>query len=201
MSAKILVLIVVILVTATGIVAIYQDKPASVPNSMAAAITQPSATSTSTNPVGFSFNPLDEPRTLPEVRFKDANGYALTLDKFRGKVVLLNIWATWCVPCRLEMPALDRLQKKLGGRDFQVVAVSIDVGIPEIVEFFDELNLEHLQIYADTDIRLPMDLEAFGIPATLLIDRTGREIGRIIGPVEWDSDEVIAKILHYVNVS
>ena len=150
-------------------------------------------------PQGFSFNPLDEPRTLPEARFTDGEGRAMTLADFRGRVVLLNVWATWCVPCRAEMPTLDRLQARMGSSEFQVVALSIDTQVEVVEAFFGELGLMALGIYSDKSVRTPMDLNIVGIPATLLIDRQGKEIGRVIGPAEWDSDEVMAAIRYYLD--
>lgn len=148
----------------------------------------------------FSFNTYDEPRPLPVVSFTDGDWRDLTLEAFRGKVVLLNIWATWCGPCREEMPTLDRLQATLGGPDFEVVALSIDQeGIFAVKTFYEELGLENLGIYVDDSMRAPSLLGVIGIPATLLIDRQGREIGRKLGPAEWDSEEVVEKIRPYIG--
>jgi thiol-disulfide isomerase/thioredoxin len=153
------------------------------------------------NSSGFKFSTYDEPRPLPRVDFTDGAWRELTLETFLGKVVLLNIWATWCVPCREEMPTLDRLQAKLGGSDFHVVALSIDLeGIFAVKDFYEELNLKSLEIYADDRMSAPSSLGVIGIPATLLIDREGREIGRMLGPAEWDSDDVIAEIRRYLDV-
>lgn len=148
---------------------------------------------------GFSFNTHETPRKLPEVSFTDGEGRAMTLSDFKGKVILLNIWATWCGPCRQEMPTLDSLEAKLGGPDFEVVALSIDQGgIPVVKEFYEELGLENLGIYVDDRMRAPPQLGVVGIPGTLLIDRQGREIGRKLGPEEWDSEEVLAEIRRYL---
>lgn len=132
------------------------------------------------------------PRALPQVRFRDADGRVTSLADFRGKVVLLNIWATWCVPCRVEMPTLDRLQAELGGEKFEVLALSIDrAGLEKVRDFYDDIGLRHLSIYIDSSAKATRQLRAFGLPTTLLIDREGREIGRLIGPSEWDSPEMI----------
>lgn len=148
---------------------------------------------------GFRLNTHETPRELPEVSFTDGEGRAMTLSDFKGKVILLNIWATWCGPCRQEMPTLDSLEAKLGGPDFEVVALSIDQGgIPVVKEFYEELGLENLGIYVDDRMRAPPQLGVVGIPGTLLIDRQGREIGRKLGPEEWDSEEVIATIRRYL---
>ena len=142
---------------------------------------------------GFSFPLLEKPRPLPELRFVDGEGRALTIADFRGRLVLLNIWATWCVPCRREMPTLDRLQAKLGGPDFEVLALSIDrQGLAVVKAFYEELGLEALRVYVDASTNTTSDLGIVGIPTTLLVDRKGDEIGRLVGPYEWDSPEMIS---------
>jgi thiol-disulfide isomerase/thioredoxin len=131
-----------------------------------------------------------EPEALPEVRFQDANGAEKALADWRGKVVLVNLWATWCAPCRKEMPALDRLQKELGSPNFEVVAISVDrTGLAGARKFLDETNVQNLALYADPTTRLSSALKAVGLPITLLLDAEGREIGRLVGPAEWDSED------------
>jgi thiol-disulfide isomerase/thioredoxin len=131
-----------------------------------------------------------EPETLPEVRFQDANGAEKSLADWRGKVVLVNLWATWCAPCRKEMPALDRLQKELGSPKFEVVAISVDrTGLAGARKFLDETKVENLALYADPTTRLSSLLKAVGLPITVLLDTEGREIGRLVGPAEWDSED------------
>jgi len=123
---------------------------------------------------------------------------AAKLANFHGKVVLLNLWATWCGPCREEMPTLDRLQAKLGGPDFEVVALSIDQeGVAVVKDFYEELGLKALSIFVDESMTAPVALKALGVPTTLLISREGQEIGRHTGPAEWDSPEVKALIGWY----
>jgi thiol-disulfide isomerase/thioredoxin len=130
------------------------------------------------------------PEALPEVTFLDGTGQERTLKDWRGKVVLLNLWATWCAPCRKEMPSLERLNKELGSDKFEVVAVSADKsGIDGARKFLDQLKIERLGIFADPTIRIHSALKAIGMPATILIDAEGREIGRLVGPAEWDSAE------------
>ncbi|MFC4350874.1 TlpA family protein disulfide reductase [Fodinicurvata halophila] len=137
----------------------------------------------------------DTPQTVPEIRFKNDDGRLLSLADFRGKVVLLNIWATWCGPCREEMPTLDRLQAELGGPDFQVVALSIDrAGLGVVSEFYDEIRIAHLHKYIDESGQASQQLNAVGLPTTLLLDREGREIARHVGPAEWDTPEMVAFI-------
>lgn len=143
--------------------------------------------------VEFSFTLLDEPRALPELQFVDGEGRALTLASFRGKVVLLNIWATWCLPCRREMPTLDRLQAQLGGPDFEILALSIDrQGLSAVAAFYEELGLGALGMYVDSSSKASQSLAVVGIPTTLLVDRSGDEIGRLVGPYDWDDPEMIS---------
>lgn len=130
-----------------------------------------------------------EPEVLPEIKFQDADGRERSLTDWRGKVVLLNLWATWCLPCRKEMPALDRLQASLGSDQFQVVAISVDrTGLAGAKKFLEETKTPNLAVYADPTARLASSLRAAGLPATLLIDKEGREIGRLLGPAEWDGE-------------
>jgi thiol-disulfide isomerase/thioredoxin len=136
-----------------------------------------------------------KPLELPAVTFVDAQGDMKSLSDWHGKVVLLNIWATWCVPCREEMPTLDRLQSALGGKDFDVVAVNIDRGQSDKPKsFLAETGATHLQFYTDPSGKLFNTLKAVGMPTTLLLDRDGREIGRLVGPAYWDSSESLALI-------
>ena len=144
---------------------------------------------------GFVFRAHEAPRPVATLGFEDADGRPRTLAGFRDRVVLLNVWATWCVPCREEMPALDRLQQKLGGPDFEVVALSIDAGGAEAVKrFYGETGVRALAVYVDPASRSIGSLGLVGIPATLLIDRSGREIGRRTGPAEWDGLEALRMI-------
>ena len=140
------------------------------------------------------------PKAIPELRFVDGAGRALSLADFRGKVVVLNIWATWCAPCREEMPALDRLQAQLGGERFQVVALSVDQqGVPIARKFFSEVGIKTLPLYVDPSAKAAFTLDAAGLPATLLVDRAGREIGRHLGAVKWDSPEVLARLRRAIS--
>ena len=137
----------------------------------------------------------DAPRALPDVAFEDGEGRKRALSQFRGKALLLNVWATWCAPCREEMPALDRLQLKLGGPSFEVLALSIDTGGTAAVKaFYDEVGVRSLALYADPTMRATAALGAMGVPTTLLIDAQGRELGRHTGPARWDDPEVMRKI-------
>jgi thiol-disulfide isomerase/thioredoxin len=131
-------------------------------------------------------------RPVPALEFKDGEGRPLTLEDFHGKVVLLNIWATWCGPCREEMPTLDALQAELGGPEFEVLALSIDqAGVGAVEDFFKEIDLQDLRIYIDKTAMAAPKLGVVGIPTTLLLDRQGRELGRLVGAAEWDSPEMV----------
>jgi len=135
------------------------------------------------------------PVALPEVAFQDRSGDPVKLADFRGKTVLLNIWATWCIPCREEMPSLDRLQAQLGGKNFQVVALSIDHGGLKVVrQFYAEIGISHLEIFMDPTAKVAGDLAIVGLPVTLLVSAEGRETARAIGPVPWDDPAIIAFI-------
>lgn len=140
------------------------------------------------------------PHTIANVEFEDGKGQKRTLADFRGKVVLLNLWATWCGPCREEMPTLDRLQSRLGGSDFEVVALSIDRGGQVLVKsFFDEIDVQRLAVYVDPTAEAGTKLAILGVPTTLLLDREGNEMGRLTGAAEWDSPEVMNTIRLYLR--
>jgi thiol-disulfide isomerase/thioredoxin len=146
-----------------------------------------------------SFIAQQTPRPLPELRFEDGAGAAMTLAHFRGRVVLLNLWATWCGPCRTEMPALDRLQAKMAGPDFTVVPLSIDHrGRDAVARFYRDLGLTSLGIYVDRSGEAASAVEASGMPASLLVDRQGRELGRVTGGAPWDDAEMVARIKGYL---
>ena len=154
--------------------------------------------SVSGNPLALSV--FDRPRDLPEIRFADEEGHELTLADFRGRVVLLNVWATWCVPCRKEMPTLDRLQAKLGGKDFLVIPLSIDrEGVAPVKRFYQELKFEKLAIYVDPSGKGSQALAIPGVPTTLLIDRQGREVARKMGPAEWDGEETLSLVKQTIH--
>ncbi len=128
--------------------------------------------------------------TLPSLAFKDGEGRDRALANWKGRAVLLNLWATWCAPCRKEMPALDRLQAELGSDRFEVVALAVDkAGVQGARKFFDETGVKSLAIYVDATARAGTTLKSIGLPTTLLIDAQGREVGRLTGPAEWDSEE------------
>jgi len=115
-------------------------------------------------------------------------------------VILLNVWATWCVPCRKEMPTLDRLQAKLGGDDFIVIPLSIDRGGAAAVKrFYQEIGIKKLRIYVDSSSHASHGLGVPGVPTTLLIDREGREVARKLGEAEWDGSAMVSLIQQTID--
>lgn len=151
---------------------------------------------TGSTPSGaFELSFLKAPRVLPELRFTDGDAHPLSLADFRGRPVVLNIWATWCLPCRKEMPALDRLQAAFDKSGLAVLPLSIDrQGASVVRQFYREVGLKALGIYLDPSGKVSRDVDVSGVPATLLIDRDGREIARKLGPAEWDSPAMTALI-------
>jgi thiol-disulfide isomerase/thioredoxin len=140
-----------------------------------------------------------EPRRVPDLAFKDADGAPRTLADWRGRVVLFNLWATWCVPCRKEMPALDALEARLGGPGFDVVAVNIDTRDPQKPRaWLKDVGVNRLAYYSDPSAKVFQDLKlagrAFGMPTTLLVDAAGCEVGALAGPAEWASDDAVKLI-------
>ena len=139
------------------------------------------------------------PRQAPPLVFERADGSKATLADFRGRAVLLNLWATWCVPCRAEMPSLNRLQAEAGGPGFEVVAVNVDTArLERRAAFLDSIGVKTLARYADPngDVfeTLRKDGKALGLPTTMLIDKDGCEIGAAAGAVKWDSADAEALI-------
>jgi thiol-disulfide isomerase/thioredoxin len=141
----------------------------------------------------------EAPLRLPDLAFEDANGKPKKLSDWRGRTVLVNLWATWCVPCRREMPALEDLQTRLGGKDFEVVAINIDTRDPEKPKnFLKEANLTKLDYFSDQKAKVFQDLKsvgrALGMPTSVLVDGEGCEIATIAGPAEWASDDAVKLI-------
>jgi thiol-disulfide isomerase/thioredoxin len=139
------------------------------------------------------------PLRLPDLTFQDADGKPKKLSDWRGKTVLVNLWATWCVPCRKEMPALEGLQTKLEGPNFEVVAINIDTRDPEKPKkFLKEASLTRLGFFSDEKAKVFQDLKsigrALGMPTSVLVDAQGCEIATIAGPAEWDSDDAVKLI-------
>lgn len=125
-------------------------------------------------------------------RFSDGSGRSLTLEHFRGTLILINVWATWCTPCKEEMPSLNQLAQLLGTKDVEIIPISIDVsGALTVRPFYERLGLNNLKIYVDPSKKVMDALRIVGIPTTVLISRDGRELGRMVGPAQWDRPESV----------
>jgi thiol-disulfide isomerase/thioredoxin len=132
---------------------------------------------------------------VADLTFTDASGKRRSLSEWRGRVALVNLWATWCGPCRKEMPSLAELQQKLGSKDFEVVAISLDrKGAEAAAPFLKDTGAAGLALYLDPTAASLDQLRAMGLPASVLVDRQGNEIGRMLGPAEWSSPEAIALV-------
>ncbi len=146
----------------------------------------------------FLFN--NPPKELPELKFLNPDLTEISLADFKGKTILLNVWATWCAPCRAEMPTLDDLQAKLGSDKFEVVTISVDRKEPEVPQaFFDEISIKNLKLYTNPTASAMRTLRARGLPLTMLINAEGKEVGRLMGAAEWDSPDAIKLISEYLE--
>lgn len=133
--------------------------------------------------------PTEPVKPVPDIAFTDRDGNEKQLSDWEGQVLLVNFWATWCVPCREEMPALDNLQAALGGDDFAVLTIASGRNAIEgIDKFFAENGIEGLPVLRDERQALSRKMGVLGLPVSVLIDREGNEIARVIGDLEWDSD-------------
>lgn len=150
------------------------------------------------SPSGFAF--AAEPAKAPTVKFKSASGKRLSLSDFHGQVVLLNIWATWCGPCREEMPSLDRLQALHRDDGLTVLAVSVDdEGSTPVRRFFQTSGIHNLPLYVDSESSTQSAFDAHAIPLTVLIDRNGMVVGSMIGATQWDSPDALALVRRYLE--
>ena len=146
-----------------------------------------------------SFVAAIPPEVAPEIPFFDADGVPHTLSEYRGKVVLVNFWASWCPACIMEMPALDRLQAELGSEHVIVLAISQDVGGAAVVRrFFQSRKLEHLSVLIDDQRKLGLAFNQDMLPTSVLLDPEGREVGRLVGPADWSSPQALELIRFFM---
>lgn len=151
-----------------------------------------------TKPAGFAM--ADQPASLPAVEFRTANGRLLSLDDFRGQVVLLNIWATWCDSCRTTMSSMDRLKAIHGADGLEVLAVSVgDDGASKVRSFLRQSGVRNLAPYLDKNRATQTALGSGPLPVTMLIDRNGNVVGSMFGAAEWDAAEALALVRHYLD--
>lgn len=155
----------------------------------------PAPQASSSAPSLGQFIATDPPRPAPDLSMTDKDGATVSLSDFKGRVILVNLWATWCIPCVEEMPALDRLEVKKGGKDFAVVAISEDRGGNRVVEpFLAKLGLSKLTFYLDPKSAATSAFQVRGLPTSILLDREGQEVGRMEGGMAWDGPEALALI-------
>lgn len=144
---------------------------------------------------------LEQQRLLPNLQLSDGEGHNLSLADFRGRPVVLNLWATWCVPCRTEMPTFDHLQALVGASALLVVPLSIDSqGAAAVRKFYEAAGVKGLGIYLDRSGQAAHVLDIPGVPTTLIIDRDGREIGRKIGPADWFAPEIVGALREHLGL-
>jgi thiol-disulfide isomerase/thioredoxin len=187
-NAVIALLAIVALAGFTAVMVLsFRDQPASSPPVAAAGGTI------------RNFSVSGPPKPVPAASFRTAGDATTDLGQFRGKVLLVNLWASWCIPCRVEMPALDKLAADLDGPDFQVLAVAEHDGRDKAEAFLNEVGAHHIVLGVDDSMKSAYAWGAEGLPATLLIDREGREVGRVIGPADWNAPEVRAVIRDLID--
>lgn len=145
-----------------------------------------------------SFAEVSDPEAYGGLGFQRPDGSQVTLADFGDKVVLLNLWATWCAPCVAELPTLDALQAAEGDDGFEVVALSLDRAGPEAAAaFLNELGVDNLTGFNDASMKAGLAFDMVGLPVTILLDKDKKEIGRVTGPAEWDSEEAVALVRKY----
>lgn len=148
------------------------------------------------------FSPIDPPLPTPKEDFEDQLGAKLTLDAFKGDVVVLNFWASWCAPCVAEMPTLDALQGAVSDQGLQVIAISIDrEGIKKAAPFFRRTGVKNLTLYTDRLSDLFQELEGSVLPTTFILDREGQVVQKFIGPIDWNGPRVREVLQPYLDAA
>ena len=147
-----------------------------------------------------TFDLSPSPSPAPDISFSDLSGNTLGLEDFRGQVLLVNYWATWCAPCLRELPSLERMEAAVADPEFRLLAISIDrEGAEKVGPFLDENDFGGLPAYLDPSGESAVALDVLGMPTTILFDRQGRELGRYTGATEWDEPEAVALIRHFLE--
>jgi thiol-disulfide isomerase/thioredoxin len=133
----------------------------------------------------------EAPKEIQDIQFYDKNNSIHSLNDYKGKVVLVNFWATWCKPCVHEMPSLSKLEEKLSGLNIEILPVSIDFkGIEVVEEFYKEHNINNLESYLDKNGDSFKNLKLYALPTTIILDKEGMEVARVLGDIDWSTDEV-----------
>ncbi|MCM2563011.1 TlpA family protein disulfide reductase [Lutimaribacter sp. EGI FJ00015] len=139
----------------------------------------------------LQFHPA--PKAVPAIAFDSESGEEAQLSDYNGKLVVVNFWATWCAPCRKEMPMLDALQDELGGDNFEVVTIATGRNAPQAMKaFFDEVGVKHLPLHRDANSALARGMGVLGLPVTLILSPEGGELARLTGDADWSSDSAKA---------
>ena len=141
-----------------------------------------------------------EKKNISNLTFKDHKEKEISFSDFKGKILLVNFWATWCAPCIKEMPSLDRLETKING-DFDVIAISVDRdGVEKVTDFFDENKISNLEKFFDIKNSLAKEMNLYGVPTTFFVNKEGDLIGYYQGDMEWDNDTVINFINYLIKI-
>jgi len=141
-----------------------------------------------------------EKKNISNLIFKDHKEKEISFSDFKGKILLVNFWATWCAPCIKEMPSLDRLESKING-DFDVIAISVDRdGVEKVTDFFDENKISNLEKFFDIKNSLAKEMNLYGVPTSFFVNKEGDLIGYYQGDMEWDNDTVINFINYLIKI-
>ena len=133
-----------------------------------------------------------DPKVYDNVIFLDKKDKRINLNEFNGNLILLNFWATWCEPCKEEMPSLDNLQMLFDKNEFVVLPINLDRGPKKkALSFFDDFNIVNIETFFDDKNNIPREVKILGLPVTLLINKKGLEVARLIGPTEWTDKKIL----------
>ena len=139
------------------------------------------------------------PKPISAIIFEDFSSNKINLKDYQGKLVIINFWATWCAPCKKEMPSLDRLKTKFD-KDFDIIAISVDRdGVEKVTSFFNENKINNLEKFFDIKNSLAKEMDLFGVPTSFFVNKKGNVIGYYQGDMEWDNMTVIKFIDYLIN--